>query len=770
MDVGKNEILQEISPIFKERASLIPIDVIGLPTRARNVLISLGARNSYEAVLLALSELSESEGVGVKTVAETSSAVYKFIQEVESASDEKIKRYVDPREEFLSSTNGNLVEAFPAIVELYLSRKKSSNIKRDTDVIKKRFGLNGNKRYTLEDLGAFYDVTRERIRQIEEKSIKELKLALMDELRKSTWKLSPQIYAAYKSFQESMKVYEWLILKEDIERIFVEKCGETLSEEYLDLLMEVSGYTKLPKNIVGFRGEISEAWCIAEKYEKHEIESVFQALDHIYDRANSLPVFDLIVSAKRKSGKKSSISNDSIKIALSATKDIEIHDDSILVKFSRLRSAADKAFRVLESSGKPMHFSKISQEINFLSKSSVYSDLIKETNLKNQLVADDRFVPIGKSGEWALAAWENVANITIVQAIENILHTAGKPLKFIEIKLALEKIRPDASPRSLKVYLSDQSKFSRVGRGEYALSAWRLQSVEKAKKSEYILVSEFNEVIKAVIGDRNPIDLSDLIRAVSASTGLSEVSVRQRVCSTNALQITQKNGGRNKIVYCKDIDELSARVEERTLLLDQVQQEIRSILFEQPNIPIKKGDLFKEVSKNVECIRPTFYQYLERMKDIHKYKEGNNYYAVYYHNEDVEKIGIDITKYTANSKTISMLNRPLSLLTIENVDIALFELGLIFETSVKDYLTNKKASGALDVSSKDMAKLSNMIDCVVREGIVTKGHHLNTLREERNNRAHGKTPSEHERKELFNKAHYIAELFVKYICFFRDNV
>jgi DNA-directed RNA polymerase delta subunit len=540
MNFGNNEILQEISPTFKERASKIPIDAIGLPTRARNVLLSLGAKNSYEAVFLALSELSESTGVGVKTVSETRSAVYKFIHEVESASDEKIKLYVDPREEFLSSTNGNLVEAFPAIVELYLSKKKSSNNKRDTDVLKKRFGLNGNKRYTLEDLGAFYDVTRERIRQIEEKSIKELRLVLQDELNKCPWKLSSQIYAAYASFQESLKGYEWLILKEDIEHILVDKYGETLGEEYLDLLMEVSGYTKLPKNIVGFRGEISEAWCVTEKYEKREIESVFQALDHIYDRADSLPVFDLIVRAKRKNGKKSNISNDSIKIALSATKDIELHNDSILVKFSRLRSAADKAFRVLESSGKPMHFSKISQEINFLSKSSIYSDLTKETNLKNQLVADERFVPIGKSGEWALADWKNITNITIVQAIENVLHAAGKPLKFAEIKLAIEKTRPDASSNSLKVYLNDQTKFSRVGRGEYALSAWRLQSVEKAKKSESISVSDFNESIKAVIRNRNPIDLSELIRAVSASTGLSEVSVRQRVSSTNALQITQK--------------------------------------------------------------------------------------------------------------------------------------------------------------------------------------------------------------------------------------
>jgi DNA-directed RNA polymerase delta subunit len=768
MDLVKIEVSQGLSEIFKARASEIPIDVIGLPTRARNILLSLGAKNSYEAVLLAMSDLSESAGVGAKTISETRSSIHNFIHAVESASDEKMNFFVDSKEEFLSSLNGNLAEAFPAIVALYLSKKKSATIARDSDVLKKRFGLNGQKKYTLEDLGAFYDVTRERIRQIEAKSIRELRLVLKDEFKKSSWKLSSQIYSSYESFQENLKEYKWLILREDIDHIFVDRFGGTLVTEYLDLFMEVSGYTKIPKNIAGFRGEISEAWCVSDKYVKKEIESVFQALDHIYDMADYMSVFDLIVNAKRKSRNKSNISNDTLKIALSATKDIEFHDESIAVKFSKLKNVSDKAYRILKSNGLPMHFSKIAQEINFLSNSSDYSDLIKESSLKGQLVADERFVPIGRSGNWALSNWNDVSNITIVQAIESVFHSAGKQLKFSEIKSAVEILRPDASSKSLKVYLNNQSIFSRVGRGEYALSTWRIQPLEKLKKRESISASNFNESIKTVISDKNPVDFSELIRAVASSTGLSEISVRQRINSTNGLQITSKNGGRNKIVYCKNIDDLSVILESRTLLLDQVQQEIRAILFDQPNIPMTKGELFKNVSKNVKCIRPTFYQYLERMKDIRTYKDGNHYYAVYDHNEEVEKIYIDVTNYTSNSDTIELFKRPLSFLTVEYVDIALYELGLKFETSIKEFLLSKKASGAFSVNAKDMSKLASMIDCVVRENIVTKGYHLNTLREERNNRAHDKTPSEKERRDLFNKAHYIADLFVKYICFFRD--
>lgn len=61
-----------------------------------------------------------------------------------------------------------------------------------------------------------------------------------------------------------------------------------------------------------------------------------------------------------------------------------------------------------------------------------------------------------------------------------------------------------------------------------------------------------------------------------------------------------------------------------------------------------------------------------------------------------------------------------------------------------------------------------MIDWVAREGVVSRAHHLDTLREERNNRAHGEVPSKEERVALFNKAHYVADLFIRYICWF-DN-
>ena len=46
---------------------------------------------------------------------------------------------------------------------------------REKDVIKKRFGIDEDQVFTLEEIGTMFNVTRERIRQIELKALKKLK-------------------------------------------------------------------------------------------------------------------------------------------------------------------------------------------------------------------------------------------------------------------------------------------------------------------------------------------------------------------------------------------------------------------------------------------------------------------------------------------------------------------------------------------------------------------------------------------------------------------
>ncbi len=436
-----------------------------------------------------------------------------------------------------------------------------------------------------------------------------------------------------------------------------------------------------------------------------------------------------------------------------------------------MRSAADKAYRLLSSKNKPIHYSDLCKEINLIEQSlSNSAKPITQTNLKNQLVSDKKFKPIGKSGEWSLAKWSDFENVTIVQAIESVLHKSGSPLSFFDIAKGVKEIRPDASRRSFIVYLTGQShKFMKVGDDLYALSSWKMTPHKKRRKTESITNEVFYEVVKDILEQSNPIPFPEFFEKMKNKTGLKEVSIRQRVNSSPIIH-TRNTKKRYKEVYCETLDfnlEKSGLI--KSLLRDRVQNEIRSILYETPNVPIKKGDLYALVKNEVPCQKSTFYQYLEKTRDIRQYKENNLHYAVYDHLEESNKIAVNFGEYNLDSHLIAKLIRPVSMLDIENVDIALFELGLIFENTLKEYLIEARSQAKINITHKDMRKLATMINCVVREGVVTKGHHLSTLREERNNRAHGNQPSTEERNVLFNKAHYVAELFIRYIALFHKK-
>ena len=63
---------------------------------------------------------------------------------------------------------------FAQLNSVLIERALQQLKKREADVIRLRYGLNGETPHTLEEVGAMYRVTRERIRQIEAKAIRRL--------------------------------------------------------------------------------------------------------------------------------------------------------------------------------------------------------------------------------------------------------------------------------------------------------------------------------------------------------------------------------------------------------------------------------------------------------------------------------------------------------------------------------------------------------------------------------------------------------------------
>lgn len=66
-----------------------------------------------------------------------------------------------------SDNSPSIEQQFPALVGQTLLERSENCYERDKDILSKRFELDGERVCTLESLGVYYDLTRERVRQIE---------------------------------------------------------------------------------------------------------------------------------------------------------------------------------------------------------------------------------------------------------------------------------------------------------------------------------------------------------------------------------------------------------------------------------------------------------------------------------------------------------------------------------------------------------------------------------------------------------------------------
>ena len=79
-------------------------------------------------------------------------------------------------EDFIPSEVGNAEEIAEANALSEQINKLIDNLPiREAEILRLRFGFNNNRVHTLEEIGQMYGLTRERIRQIEAKTLRKLK-------------------------------------------------------------------------------------------------------------------------------------------------------------------------------------------------------------------------------------------------------------------------------------------------------------------------------------------------------------------------------------------------------------------------------------------------------------------------------------------------------------------------------------------------------------------------------------------------------------------
>lgn len=289
-----------------------------------------------------------------------------------------------------------------------VTKKITSHLQdRASDVIMNRFGLTGDgKRKTLEEIGKKYNITRERVRQVEDAAISSIKKS---EAYKEEQAVFDELKHLVKRLGAIVAEHEFLP--------YISK--DKATQNHIHFFLVLSDFFKKHREDDHFHPRWSVDDGMADK--------VHDALKRLY---SSLRDEDLIPETEiikkffdqMKDMAEEYRDKEIAKRWLSMSKSISKNPLGEWGKASspniRTRGVKDYAFLVMRRHGSPMHFKEVADSIT-----KTFGKKTHYATCHNELIKDSRFVLVGR-GMYALAEWGYKAGIAR-EVIRDILKREG---------------------------------------------------------------------------------------------------------------------------------------------------------------------------------------------------------------------------------------------------------------------------------------------------------------------------------------------------------
>ncbi|MDP2587728.1 MAG: sigma factor-like helix-turn-helix DNA-binding protein [bacterium] len=321
---------------------------------------------------------------------------------------------------------------------------------RAKNVIQKRFALDGGKPKTLESLGKNYAITRERVRQIENLSIKQLK-------KGSTQQVAQVNKILNVVLSEAGGVMEQEVL---LDALLGDDKTSTGNRAALLFLLILSDEVTLFKETSRFKNLWASSRAAHERLQNSikEIEQVLLA------NAKSLVLTELVTKLATAG---SNLNETEVRAAVAASKSISQNPfgEYGLVTWNEIvpKGVRDKAYLVVRREGQPMHFLKITEKIN---ATKFDSRTAYPQTVHNELIKDKRFVLVGR-GMYALKEWGYQPG-TVAEVLTDILKEHGEPMERQQLLQEVMK-RRIVKRNTVLIGLQDKTHFVRLDGQRYDL-------------------------------------------------------------------------------------------------------------------------------------------------------------------------------------------------------------------------------------------------------------------------------------------------------------
>ena len=330
---------------------------------------------------------------------------------------------------------------------------------RNKDIISRRFGLKTGQKETLESIGASYSITRERVRQIEESTLSQLRLAAATH---------PDVKRYIVLARDILNERGGVIKEGDLFKSFSGSAGDNVNNSSLVFLLSLSNeLARLPEN-----DDFNSFWSVSDATLTSFIntsDSLVKVLEKA-GRVVSNSDFSFLaqkhaVPSFSTSGKPLSEADINLVMAVSKNLGSNIFNEVGLASWSEIKpkGVRDKAFLVLKKSTKPQHFSDIASLIN---ASGFNNKKANVQTVHNELIKDGRFILVGR-GMYALSEWGYRAG-TVKDVLVDILKSSNKPLAKAALMAKVKDARM-VKENTILLNLQDSKTFVKNPDGTYNL-------------------------------------------------------------------------------------------------------------------------------------------------------------------------------------------------------------------------------------------------------------------------------------------------------------
>ncbi len=319
---------------------------------------------------------------------------------------------------------------------------------KEREVVVKRFSLDNKERRTLESIGQGFNVTRERVRQIEKialgklkRTVNSTKLRFIHDLTCAILKENGGILLEDELIEGVLEAIEKTFdVDAHIVRLALTICPEISSIEKNNLYRLSWHLTAIPQEVIQ--------------------EALDKANNALKDNEGVM-AFEDLATAMATSDLDELFHKSALTVDL-RIKEVEEGYGLMIWRHINPKSIRDKSLIVLRREGKPMHFVDIANKIT---DSNFDSKKVTVQAVHNELIRYPQFVLVGR-GLYALKEW-GYEDGTVTDIIESLL-AKKSPLSKQDIIKGVLKQR-QVKKGTISLNLQKNPQFVRVGRAVYAL-------------------------------------------------------------------------------------------------------------------------------------------------------------------------------------------------------------------------------------------------------------------------------------------------------------